>query len=528
MAKSIDDLIGQLESSEPTTAPSKKSVEDVVSRLESGEVKAAPSQSVWDEYGQEAKKLLGKGVRGTELLARGMAQSVPGAVAGYTAAGPVGGMIGSVAVPFGDTLNSIINRVAGTNLRMPSEIISTNLEKAGLKAPTTETGRVAEAAGTGLGGAASELASMYNLAKSTANPVIKEIADQFAKNAGRQLATAPAAAGAGQYVSEETGSPAAGLATSLGVGATSGLSPLRKASGAPTAEDLVNESKNLYAKAKEAGVQFDTNKFADSMFHIGNNLRQEGYTKSAYPGIGSVLEEMTNVRNPKDFTELQAIRKMIQNQQASTDPTTRKLASMLKDDFDEYLLNAPTDHVTTGHPEGMKLWADARNSYSRLKKSEIFDDMLQNAEVDKSKFTQSGSENSLAQQLRQLSKNEKKMRTFTPEEQDAIREAAKGGTLQNMLRFYGKFAPTGPVPGFLNVIASSANPVVGVPFAVGATGSRAAATAMRQNAVENLAAQMRLGKKPQLSPIYNPAQSFIAAPPASGYSYLNDLVKEQK
>lgn len=518
----IDDLVKGLSSS----VGQEQDVSSIISGL--GTTSPSPTEtSLLSEYGQAAKQGLAKVGRGAELLARGMAQSVPTATAGYMAGGPVGGMIGSVAIPFGDTLNSIINRVAGTNLRMPSEIVSTNLAKAGLKPPTTEAGRVAEAAGAGLGGAASELSSMYGLAKS-ASPVLKQIGEAFTQKAGRQLATAPAATGTGQYVSEETGNPFAGMLASLGVGSTAGLSALKKAKGAPTHEDLVFESKNLYDKAKQSGVQFDTVKFADEMYSIGKGLRSEGYTPKAYPGIASVIEEMSNVQNPKDFTELQSIRKMIQGQQKSSDPETRRLASILKDDFDNYLLSAPTQHITTGTAEGLKHWAEARNSYSRLKKSEIFDDMLQNAELDKSKFTQSGAENSMAQQLRQLSKNDKKMRTFTKEEQDAIREAAKGGSVQNLLKFYGRFAPTGPVSGLFAGGATALEPLIGVPFAAGASGARMGAEAMRRNSVENLGAQMRLGRQPEFTPRIQPEQALIATQPATRNYYLNDLLKEQK
>jgi len=517
----IDELVKSLSS----TTGQEQDVSSIIANL--GNAPASPTEtSLLAEYGQAAKQGLAKLGRGSELLARGMAQSVPGTLAGYAAGGPVGGMVGSVAIPFGDTLNSIINRVAGTNLRMPSEVISTNLAKAGLKPPTTEAGRVAEAAGAGLGGAASELSAMYNLAKSS-NPVLKQIGEAFTQKAGRQLATAPAATATGQYVTEETGNPFAGLLASIGVGSTAGLNALKKAKGAPSHEDLVLESKNLYDKAKQSGVQFDTVKFADEMHAIGKGLRAEGYTPKAYPGISSVLEEMTNVQNPKDFTELQSIRKMIQGQQKSPDAETRRLASILKDDFDNYLLSAPTQHITTGTAEGLKHWSEARTSYSRLKKSEIFDDMLQNAELDKSKFTQSGAENSMAQQLRQLSKNDKKMRTFTKEEQDAIREAAKGGSVQNLLKFYGRFAPTGPVSSIFAGGATAYEPLIGVPFAVGAAGSRMGAEAMRRNSVENLAAQMRLGRQPEMTPRYQPEQALIGVQPATKNYYLNDLLKGQ-
>ena len=516
--RNVRDLIGEIED----TTPTETNVRDVISNL--GEYQENPaSTSLLSEYGQSAKDALANVSRGTQLLARGAAPAVTGATAGYMAGGPIGGMLGSVAIPFGDTLNSLINRATGTNLRMPSEIISTNLEKAGLRAPTTQTGRLIETAGSGLGGVGSELSSMLALAKS-ANPVLRQIGEMFTERAGRQLATAPAATAGGQYVAEETDSPFAGLLTSLGIGSTAGISGLKKAKGAPSHEELVLESQNLYDKAKQSGVQFDTNKFADEMFKVSQQLRDEGFHPKTHGGIANVLEDLTNVERPKDFRELQAVRKMIQGQQKSADPEIRRLASILKDDFDNYLLNAPDTHITTGSKEGTKLWGEARNSYSRLKKSEIFDDMLQQAEFEgPSLFTQSGTENSLAKQLRQLAKNDKKMRTFTKEEQDAIREAAKGGTTQNMLRFYGKFAPTGAVPGFLNVIASGANPVIGLPFALGATGARAGATAMRENAIQNLGARMRLGQAPEMTSRLNPQQSLIGAQQAAQQPYRIEL-----
>ena len=106
----------------------------------------------------------------------------------------------------------------------------------------------------------------------------------------------------------------------------------------------------------------------------------------------------------------------------------------------------------------------------------------------------------MAQQLRQLAKNDKKMRLFTKEEQEAITNAAKGGTVQNLLKFYGRFAPTGPITGAIAGAGSIINPMIGIPLAIGAAGSRVAATDLRRSAIENLMEQMRLGAPPQLQP----------------------------
>jgi len=236
------------------------------------------------------------------------------------------------------------------------------------------------------------------------------------------------------------------------------------------------------------------------MDKIGKDLRTEGYTPKAYPKIASALEEAVNTSTPKDFTELQSLRKMIQGAQKSNDPDERRLATILKDEFDDTILNAPESAIISGNKESLQLWKDARASYSKLKKSEVFEDMLENAKLDRTQFTASGEENSMAKQLRQLAKNDKKMRLFTKQEQEQIVKAANGGTFQNLLRFYGKFAPTGVVSGAVAGAGSYANPYVGIPLAAGAGAARTGAEAMRRSAIENLAAQMRLGRMPELQP----------------------------
>jgi hypothetical protein len=191
---------------------------------------------------------------------------------------------------------------------------------------------------------------------------------------------------------------------------------------------------------------------------------------------------------------------MIQNAQASIEPSEKRLGSILKEKFDDYVSTAPKDDVALGTKEGVDAWKQARETYTRLMKSEVFGDMLENAQLDRSKFTQSGAENSMAQQLRSLAKNDKKMRMFTAEEQKAIKQAAKGDTTQNLLKFYGRFAPTSPVGGLFAGGATVAEPTIGVPFGLGAMGSRAAATRLRQQSIEDLIAQMRLGRPAEITP----------------------------
>lgn len=264
---------------------------------------------------------------------------------------------------------------------------------------------------------------------------------------------------------------------------------------APSAEQLAQQSTNLFKSAKESGVELNAKDFATNMAKIGKELRNEGYDPRLYPKLAVALDEMTQAGIPKDFNELSTLRKFIQGAQKSADPDERRLATILKDEFDSYVANIPESSVVGGNKQGLADWKQARDTYSKLSKSEIFTDMLENAQLDKSKFSMSGVENSLAQQLRQLSKNDKKMRLFTAEEQEAIKKAAKGGTTQNLLRFFGKFAPTSSVGSIAPILATAANAPLGLAMTAGGIGARYGATQMRKSDVNKLAAMMRAGIK---------------------------------
>jgi hypothetical protein len=264
---------------------------------------------------------------------------------------------------------------------------------------------------------------------------------------------------------------------------------------APSAEQLAQTSKNLFTSARESGVELNAENFASNMKQIQKDLRNEGYDPRLYPKLSVALDEMTQAGIPKDFNELSTLRKFIQGAQKSVDPDERRIATILKDDFDNYVSNIPESSVVGGNKEGLKQWKEARDAYSKLSKSEVFTDMLENAQLDKSKFSMSGIENSLAQQIRQLAKNEKKMRLFTQEEQEAIKKAAKGGAGQNALRFIGKFAPTSSVSSIPSILTTAVNAPLGLGLAAASMGARAGATQMRKSDISKLAALMRAGKQ---------------------------------
>jgi len=273
---------------------------------------------------------------------------------------------------------------------------------------------------------------------------------------------------------------------------TTDFAPKGIIASAPTAETLAIQATDLYAKTKASGTTFNPNLFSEQMSKIGTDLRELGYHPKLHPDIKVALQELTNTKKPKDMLELQSLREFIANAQNSDNPKQRMLATTLKDKFDDYIVNAGPEAIVSKTSEGAKTWQQARETYSKLRKSEVFTDMLERSELDKAGM---GVEKSLTNQLRALAKDSKKMRLFTAEEQAAITQAAKGGNVQNILSQFGRFAPTSAVSSIPSILATAASAPLGLAATAGAIGSRMASTKMKQNELNKLAAVMRAGSK---------------------------------
>ena len=432
--------------------------------------------------------------RGTGLTARGLIPAATGAGAGFMLGGPAGALAGGLALPLAELATQGLNVALPSGYQIPSPQagVESLMTRAGLPVPESMPERAMVAGSSALTGAAGQLPGLARMGQSATSELGRGIAASMAQAPGRQLAAAVPAGMAAQTAGEATGSPIAGMLAGMATGAPFGMG--MKAPKVSPRDEIAARSSAAFAKAEQSGIAFDPTKFNQNMAGVAVDLRKEGYTPTGYPKIEAAFKELTSTTQPKDFTELQALRKMIANAQASADPSERRLAGILKDQFDNYVTNAPTsDIIGANTKEGINAWKIARTEYSRMMKGDVFDEMLERAKLDVSKFTQSGAENSLAQQLRQLAKNKNKMRLFTASEQEAIKNAAKGSTTQNLLKFYGRFAPTGPVSALATGGVSAVNPIVGIPLAVGALASRYGATQMRKGSVEDLATLMRQG-----------------------------------
>jgi len=474
-----------------------------------------------------------------EIATRGAAPSVIGGLAGGAVAGAPGALVGSMALPVGDALNSLlnmisggVNKVAGTDigrLQMPSQVVSNYMTQAGLAEPQSRGERMIEAGASGIGSTLAQLPNLAKLGVQAATPMVREVSSRLAEVPVRQAAIAAPSAATGQYVAEATGSPIAGMIAGGAVGAAGGVKG-RKAESAPTAAQLKEQASIAYKRSADVGALIKPEVIQNAGQRIIDKVSKniiidpEVDTQAA-----AVSRRLTRTFDePQSFEQLDLTRQFIRDAQKGggrdakfANEALRQFDSFIDGIKKEDLIKTETDIVKAAQAKiasganvadflsqtskiknadsdvAIKSLKEARDLWKRSNKTQIVEDLLQSAELRSSNYSQSGMENSVRQKLVRLADSED-MKFFSLGEQEAIRSAAKGGKVQNVLRWMGKLSPSSVVAaGAGSYIGASAFGPVGAVIAPAVGfGAKQAATKMRMDQLQNLQDLIALGRAP--------------------------------
>lgn len=326
------------------------------------------------------------------------------------------------------------------------------------------------------------------------------------------LAPAVASETAGQLTKGTPMEPYARAAGSLvsmgGAGATRDLLSERAAAKAlPTTEDLKQSAQRAYQRAEDAGVVVNPKSFDSMVQDLRTDITKQGFDADLHPSSARVLSVMEKRSgSPKTLGELDTLRQVVSDVGKSPEAGERRIAQLMKGHIDDYLDNLSHDDVTSGHPlVAVNSLKQARATWQRKAKSELLDNVFQRAKDTAGQFSVSGMENALRTEFRRLSRNQRQMRTFTADEKAAIRKVGRGGPIENVLRWAGKFAPTGVVPAMaVGGAAAALGGPAGLAGAIGAAGARVGATAMaHRNAdrVRQLMVSGKMAEKAKGSPV---------------------------
>ncbi|MBX2989499.1 MAG: hypothetical protein KF802_16540 [Bdellovibrionaceae bacterium] len=429
-----------------------------------------------------------------DMLKQGINWGVGQVVPGYTE-----------AVQKADALRNQVKMI-------PTPAESVQKLDAVLPEPQTPTGKLL---GVGAQAIPSSVALTPNAMVNFAKPLLPQVPN--ALNAAMRYGAAPAVASevAGDAVKGTAIEAPVRIGTSLLTSGVMGMLPggIKAPSTAPTTDELRQRASDAYKRVEQSNVVIDPNAYNGRMNQMFTTLANEGFDPTLHPKAAVALRRMDELRQqPVTMTALENMRRIAKDAAASAEAGERRIGKIMIGQLDDFVENlSPTNTLAGNSANVAQDIKEARTAWSQLRKSETVERLQERAGNRAQQFSNSGEENALRTEFRQLAQNENKMRLFSPEEQEAIRRVARGGPIENTARWLGKWAPTGVVPigagaGVGHLLSMLMGPVgYAIPPAVGTVARSVATHLTKQNA--NLANELMRGGK--ITPPTNPSAAVL-------------------
>lgn len=448
-----------------------------------------------------------RAARAPGLIARGALPVAAGAALGAPF-GPPGMAAGALAVPLAELATQGYNIVAPESMQIPTpmQAIGQVATRMGLPQPETVPEQMLTAVGGGTAGAIGTIPGMARMAQTAVTPTGRALAGQMASRPGQQIVAGAVGPATGEFVADVSDSDVAGQIASIvasgAVGAGRGQREI-----VPTPEAMRDAARTAYQRSEQAGVIISPQSLQNAAQDVFKTVDNLGYLPRLHPRVSAFLDEFnTQSQQPLTLERLERLRRVASNAAASGEKDERKIGMAIINKLDNYVDNLKDADLVAGagasRQTAVEALGEARNLYGRQAKAQEIETLLDRATTGASQYSQSGLENAIRVEFRALAKNQTKLRRFSKQEQDLIKDVARGGPVDNVLRYFGKLAPTGVVSGG---VSSGAGYAVGGPIgaaAVPAVGlaSRELAGARMQSKVDELIAQILMGRPVQREP----------------------------
>ena len=264
----------------------------------------------------------------------------------------------------------------------------------------------------------------------------------------------------------------------------------------PTVEQMEDQAGAIYDAAEKSGVVFSkpaVRSFADD---IAAKAVTEGIDPTIHPAATAALKRIQALRdNGATVKDLRTLRKVLRAAgKDNTNGDQQRIAGIMTRALDDFI----DTQVPTLKP--------ANRIYQQAKKGEVIETAIELAH-SKSGGTRTGLENAIRNEFQALDRQiiKGQLKGLTKGEISAIRHAARGGKVENVLRYLGKLAPSGVVSASLGggtafgigTAIGGGNPLIGAMAAGGTMGtgllSKSLATQMAIANAERAALAARNG-----------------------------------
>jgi hypothetical protein len=285
----------------------------------------------------------------------------------------------------------------------------------------------------------------------------------------------------------------------------------------PEASALRSDATAAYNVVKKSGMAVAPASFDTMVADLRTELKGMGFRDFQQKNTSDALAALDDAKGtPQSLQDLDILKQIANRSEnmgyraaraGTSDASDGMMAGIVGDRIDDFVKQLGAKDVVGGNLDQNALDAlsRARNLWARQAKSDTIDNIADMAGLkagfQKGSIAALGVGDKLQQGLGQLALNEGRMARFTPEEQALIVRAAKGGTLQNLLRTFGKLAPDQAHALMLEGGAAAAGLFGGEPglaaaalgSMAGGVASKAAAQAITLRQARAAAALMRAG-----------------------------------
>jgi hypothetical protein len=210
----------------------------------------------------------------------------------------------------------------------------------------------------------------------------------------------------------------------------------------PASAEIKQQASNLYKQIDDAGVVIKASPFDEFVnsvkINIGSKVRE-----ARNPKIVDVFKELDEARDsPITLQKMQDLRESISKLKMSKEPSDSMFAGKIVEQLDDFVEKLDATKLvvpTKGDLEAIKLVPQARNLWKQSRKSEMLDDIFEKAQIKiGDPYDDVAFATKLRAEFKNLATDKNRLRGFTEEEVTAIKNAAKGGRIENALRAFGK------------------------------------------------------------------------------------------
>lgn len=419
---------------------------------------------------------------------------------------------GATGIPFSDELysalaavpNAAISAAQGQGFHPVDEYNRSQALQAELQRRNQERHPVASTVGAiagGIGATAPVSAAGYSLlngAKATLPSLMGRGAAEGAAYGG--LYGAGEGSGLQERATNAVKGALSGGAVGGALGAVGSIGARGAVPAAPTADDVASQAQALYRASEAQGVTFKP----QAVQRLAGNLKIAAgrINDRLRPMTAGFMDDIDAMSNGNMSLEaFDEFRKSLNQSIRKAMPDDARTLGYMKQMADNFADNiAPTE--MTGGAQGIDLLNQARQMWSRAKKADVIERIMDVADVQTGQYTQSGLANTITKEMRGLYKQiakGKAQQAWTPEETALIRQMAKGGSSSQMVNLFAKFAPRGVVSIIGGQAAGSAIPGIGnvaVPLLGHVAGNMADRGAIQ--AAQTLRAGAATGTLPQV------------------------------